>query len=40
MCLAAARTGETGTFDEGIKRLGAIADDKWARSNIFPSEGI
>jgi hypothetical protein len=40
MCLAAARTGETGTFDEGIKRLETIAGDEWARSNIFHVKGF
>ena len=34
MCLAAARIAETETFDEGIRRLEAVAGDEWARSNI------
>jgi tetratricopeptide (TPR) repeat protein len=40
MCLAAARTGETGTFDEGIKHLEAVANDDWARSNIGHLKGF
>ena len=40
MCLAAARIGETDTFDEGVRRLEAVADDEWARSNIAHLRGF
>jgi len=40
MCLAAARIGETDTFDEGVRRLEAVADDEWARSNIAHVRGF
>ena len=40
MCLAAARIGESDTFDEGIRHLEAVTDDDWARSNIAHLRGF
>ena len=40
MCLAAAEIGEMDTFDEGIRRLEAVADDEWAKSNIAHLRGF
>ncbi|MEX2167036.1 MAG: hypothetical protein WD852_08470 [Methyloceanibacter sp.] len=34
MCLAAARIGQSATFDIGIRRLVDTAGDQWSRSNI------
>ena len=40
LCLAAARVGETDTFQKGINRLRHVAKDDWAKSNIAFLEGF
>ena len=40
MCLSAARTGDTDTFEEGITKLKSTAKDDWARSNTAFLEGF
>jgi tetratricopeptide (TPR) repeat protein len=40
LCLAAARVGETSTFEDGIKRLHSVAKNDWAKSNIAFLQGF
>lgn len=40
LCLAAARTGEDGVFDNAIAKLKIRAKDDWAQSNVFYLDGF